>query len=64
MEDIRRRCNPIVDLLKFTSNKKILSELRKKTIIYNFFLNNNFMLLECIKNMTKFSYKIGCNFRL
>ena len=34
MEDIRRRCNIIVDLLKFTSNKKILS----KVIFVLFFL--------------------------
>ena len=27
MEDIRRKCNPIVDLLKFTFNKKILSKV-------------------------------------
>ena len=27
MEDIRRRCNLIVDLSKFTSNKKILSKV-------------------------------------
>ena len=27
MDDIRRRCNPMVDLSKFTSNKKILSKV-------------------------------------
>ena len=27
MEDVRRRFNPIVDLSKFTSNKKILSKV-------------------------------------
>ena len=27
MEDVRRRCNPMVDLSKFTSNKKILSKV-------------------------------------
>ena len=27
MEDIRKKCNPIVDLSKFTSNKKILSKV-------------------------------------
>ena len=27
MKDIRRRCNLMVDLLKFTSNKKILSKI-------------------------------------
>ena len=27
IEDIKRRCNPIVDLSKFTSNKKILSNV-------------------------------------
>ena len=27
MENIRRRCNPTVDLLKFSSNKKILSKV-------------------------------------
>ena len=26
-EDIRRKCNPMVDLSKFTSNKKILSNV-------------------------------------
>ena len=34
MEDIKKKkkCNPIVDLAKFTSNKKILSGV--KTLIY------------------------------
>ena len=27
MEDIKRKCNPIVDLLKFNSNKKILNKI-------------------------------------
>ena len=27
MEDIKRKCNPTVNLLKFTSNKKILSKV-------------------------------------
>jgi len=27
MEDIRRKCDPIVDLSKFTSNKKILNDV-------------------------------------
>ena len=27
IEDKRRKCNPIVYLLKFTSNKRILSEI-------------------------------------
>ena len=27
MENIRRKCNPMVDLSKFTSNKKILNEV-------------------------------------
>jgi len=27
MEDIRRKCNPMMDLSKFTSNKKILNEV-------------------------------------
>ena len=26
-EDIRRKCNPMIDFLKFTSNKKILNGL-------------------------------------
>ena len=26
MKDIKEKCNPIVDLSKFTSNKKILSK--------------------------------------
>ena len=30
MDDIRKRCNPIVDLSKFTSNKKILSKFEVK----------------------------------
>ena len=30
MEDIRRKCNPMVDLSKFTSNKKILSKFVDK----------------------------------
>ena len=27
MEDIKKKCNPIVDLSKFTSNKNILSKI-------------------------------------
>ena len=27
MENMKRKCNPIVDLSKFTSNKKILSRV-------------------------------------
>ena len=27
MEDIRRKCNPVVDLSKVVSNKKILSKV-------------------------------------
>ena len=33
MEDIERKCNPIVDLWKFTFNKKILSRI--VATIYN-----------------------------
>ena len=33
MKNIRRKCNPIVDLSKFTFNKKILSEV--VTLDYN-----------------------------
>ena len=29
MKDIRKRCNPMVDLLKFTSNKKLKKLLNK-----------------------------------
>ena len=34
MKDIRRRCNKMVDLSKFTTNKKILSK-----VYYNQFCN-------------------------
>ena len=34
MEDIRKMCNPMMDLSKFTSNKKILSKVG-----YNQFCN-------------------------
>ena len=37
IEDIRRRCNPMVDLLKFTFNKKILSN----AVAYNLRLQLN-----------------------
>ena len=33
MKDIRRRCNPMINLSKFTSNKKILS--KNVTLNYN-----------------------------
>ena len=33
IEDIRKKCNPILDLSKFTFNKNILSEV--VTLIYN-----------------------------
>ena len=33
MEDLRRKCNPMIDLPKFTSNKKILSWV--VVLIYN-----------------------------
>ena len=36
MEDIKRKCNPIMDLSKFTSNKKILSKV--VALCYNQFL--------------------------
>ena len=36
MEDIRRRCNPMVDLLKFIYNKNILSKII--TLGYNNFV--------------------------
>ena len=32
MKDIRRKCNPMVDLSKFTYNKKILSKVVTKAI--------------------------------
>ena len=32
-EDIKRKCNPMIDLPKFTSNKNILSEVI--TLYYN-----------------------------
>ena len=35
MEDIIRKCNLIVDLSKFTSNKKILEELSLSKFIVN-----------------------------
>ena len=37
IEDIRRRCNPMVDLSKFTFNKKILSN----AVAYNLRLQLN-----------------------
>ena len=40
MEDIRKKkCNPIVDLLKFTSNKKLLSGI--VTLVYITRLQSN-----------------------
>ena len=33
IEDIRKKCNPMIDLSKFTSNKKILSGVA--ALIYN-----------------------------
>ena len=36
MEDIKRKCNPMVDLSKFTSNKKILNKIVTQN--YNQFL--------------------------
>ena len=33
MKDIRRKCNPMMNLSKFTSNKKILSGVI--TLVYN-----------------------------
>ena len=38
MKDIRRRCNPMVDLSKFTSNKKILSKFVAKLCPFHRFL--------------------------
>ena len=33
IDDIRRKCNPMIDLSKFTSNKKILNKV--ETLDYN-----------------------------
>ena len=47
MRDIRRRCNPMVDLLKFISNKKILSKvLDYNQFVTKFYLVTNSSLLE------------------
>ena len=44
-KDIRRKCNPIVDLSKFTSNKKILSyKILKKLKISSYVINKLFKL--------------------
>ena len=42
MDDIKRKCNPIVDLSKFIYNKKILSEVVDLATIK--FLLSNFIL--------------------
>ena len=57
MRDIRRRYNPMVDLSKFTSNKKILSKV--VTLGYNQFVTKlchvtNSLLLEVGLGLTQF----------
>ena len=42
IDDIKKKCNPIVDLSKFISNKKILSEVVDLVMIK--FLLSNFIL--------------------
>ena len=41
MEDIRKKCNPMVDLSNFTSNKKILSKV--VALGYNHFVLSVFL---------------------
>ena len=57
MRDIRRRYNPMMDLSKFTSNKKILSKV--VTLGYNQFVTKlclvtNSLLLEVGLGLTQF----------
>mgnify|MGYP003764434317 CR=1 FL=1 len=54
MEDIKRKCNPTVDLSKFTSNKKILS----KVVALGWLGTTNFVTKLCsIKNFIKLKKK-------
>ena len=44
MEDIRRECNPMVNLSKFTFNKKILSKV--VVLRYNQFYNKTLSSMD------------------
>ena len=50
MEDIKRKCNPIVNLSQFTSNKKILNGI----IVLDLELN---LLPNFVQNLIKLSLK-------
>ena len=50
MEDIKRRCNPIVNLSQFTSNKKILNGI----IVLDLELN---LLPNFVQNLIKLNLK-------
>ena len=52
MEDIRIRCNPMMDLSKFTSNK-----IKKKRIRLQFKATTNFESKFFPKNITKSQFK-------
>ena len=46
-ENIRRKCNPIVDLSKFTFNKKILNEI--VSLVYNQVYCQSLIMLDLKK---------------
>ena len=50
MEDIKRKCNPIVNLSQFTSNKKILNGI----IVLDLELN---LLPNFVQNLIKLNLK-------
>ena len=52
MEDIPRKCNLIVGLSKFTSNKKILN----KIVIWVYKTIIKFVVKFCLKFMTPWTY--------
>ena len=57
MEDIRKKCNPMMDLSKFTSNKKILNGV--VALIYNqvfFFFEKQSTIKLVVKVCPKCNY--------
>ena len=55
MKSIRRKCNPMINLSKFISNKKILSRvvvLDTTKFVVNFFFNSKCVHYYTLKNST------------
>ena len=60
MENTKRQCNPIVNLLKFTSNKKILNRVVdiQSSLLPNFIKSVIMLGLKKFRVITNFFFRI------